>query len=166
MPSVISDSPVLTAEQQQLLLKQDLRSGLSLLAKTNSRNPDQNPLTTEQLADSLGNSVTTFMHRENHESGRRTIRLHRTTTDSISISFRRHLELTAIIPIGIGLFLMVLAVISGTGSSTGTQNLTTVVASRSMIQSTTLNPTHPEPFCVPETAPSNLDSDAPQAIRN
>ena len=166
MPSVISDSPVLTAEQQQLLLKQDLRSGLSLLAKTNSRNPDQNPLTTEQLADSLGNSVTTFMHRENHESGRRTIRLHRTTTDSISISFRRHLELTAIIPIGIGLFLMVLAVISGTGSSTGTQNLTTVVASRSMIQSTTLNPTHPEPFSVPETAPSNLDSDAPQAIRN
>jgi hypothetical protein len=166
MPSVASNSPVLTGEQQLGLLKQDLRSGLSLLARHNTRNPEKHQWTTELLSDSLGKSVTEFMKRERHESGRRTVRLHKTTTDSISISFRRHLELNAIIPIGVGLFLMVLAVISGTGSSASPQNLTTVVTPHSLIQSTALNTTLPESPSVPTTPPSTAESGAPQDIRN
>ena len=144
MPSVSSDCTILTGEQQQKLLEQDLRIGQNLLTRPGPSKLSQNPVTTEQLTSSVKDSVAEFMQRETRETGKRTIRLHQTRTDAISISFRRHLELSAIIPIGVGMFLMVLAVMSTTGATNSTHNLTTVVVPQNLLQSIAGNASNPD----------------------
>jgi hypothetical protein len=127
MPSTAPTVETLTSEQQQLLLEQDLRTGISLLSRNSAFRPDQNVATTELLSGSLAESVSLFLNRKTTDAGQRTIRLHRTVTDPVTISFRRHLELTTIIPIGVAMFVMVLAVMSASATVRADYTLTTVV---------------------------------------
>jgi hypothetical protein len=127
MPSTAPTVETLTSEQQQALLEQDLRTGISLLSRNASFRPDQNVATTELLSGSLAESVSLFLNRKTTDAGQRTIRLHRTVTDPVTISFRRHLELTTIIPIGVAMFVMVLAVMSSSATVRADHVLTTVV---------------------------------------
>ncbi|MFM7922455.1 MAG: hypothetical protein ACKPJJ_19695, partial [Planctomycetaceae bacterium] len=84
MPSVSNDCTILTGEQQQKLLEQDLRIGQNLLTRSGPSKLSQNPVATEQLTSSVKDSVAEFMQRETRETGKRTIRLHQTRTDAIS----------------------------------------------------------------------------------
>lgn len=166
MPSVSNDSSILTSEQQQTLLEQDLRIGQNLLSRSGPSKLTQNTVTTEQLSKSIQDSIAQFTQRESHDTGRRTIRLHRTRTDAISISFRRHLELAAIIPIGVGMFLMVLSVMSANGSATSTQSLTTVVSPNNLLQSAAIHQKNSEAMASFSDKAGPPETSGPDEIRN
>jgi hypothetical protein len=116
--SLRGTDPTLTAEQQSSGLKDQLAVSSRSLMDALPRSED-----TEQLPQITESLVTTLIERseafaKEHESGSvmRHVRRRQSTDRPLVIYWRRRLELSTVIPVGIGLFVLVTASLSSTTS--------------------------------------------------
>ena len=115
VPSISGTAVSLTAEEQMQRLEEDLRLGYRLLENSVGADGGQLILRGNEQAAALAGQSQAFLTTQGAERQMRRVRQRPVAFDTIQISYRRRLELSTIIPIGLGLFVVLVATVATAG---------------------------------------------------
>ena len=115
VPAISGAEVLLTAEEQLQLLQEDLRLGYRLLENTVGVDSGQLILRSNEQAAVLADQSQAFLTTQGAERQMRRVRQRPAAFERIAVSYRRRLELSTIIPIGLGLFVLLVATVAAAG---------------------------------------------------